>query len=138
MGEFTVVLPILAPIYSCVYRSPLRCTFAILCLCIVLDCLSQYSTEGKVKEPNLLADAGRDIISAVTSYARHDMGGALRSAMDLVKTASGSANAQKAEQISKATRTSPADVVRNQVDCLLSMFFFKKLDNIFLDFLEWL
>ena len=42
-----------------------------------------------MKEPNLAAEAGRDILSDVTSYARGDMGGVLRSAMDLVKTASG-------------------------------------------------
>ena len=75
----------------------------------------KYSTEGKVKEPNLAAEAGQNVLSAVTSYARGDMGGVLRSAMGLVKTATGSANAQKAEQISKATRTSPADVVRDHV-----------------------
>jgi hypothetical protein len=40
------------------------------------------------------------------------MGGVLRSAMGLVKTATGGANSQKAEQVAKATRTSPADVVR--------------------------
>ena len=40
------------------------------------------------------------------------MSGVLRSAMGLVKTATGGANSQKAEQVSKATRTSSADVVR--------------------------
>ena len=40
------------------------------------------------------------------------MGGVLRSAMGLVKTATGSASTQKAEQVAKTTRTSPADVVR--------------------------
>jgi hypothetical protein len=40
------------------------------------------------------------------------MGGAMRSAMGLVKAATGSANAQKAEEISKATRTSSAADVR--------------------------
>ena len=74
----------------------------------------QYSTEGKLKEPNLAAEAGRDVMSAVTSYARGDMGSVLSSAMSLVKTATGSAHAQKAEQITKATRTSPADVVSKQ------------------------
>lgn len=38
------------------------------------------------------------------------MGGVFKSAMGLVKTATG--NTQKAEKITKATRTSPADVVR--------------------------
>ena len=73
----------------------------------------QYSTEGKIKEPNLVAEAGRGVLEAVTSYARGDMSGVLRSAMGLVKTATGGASSQKAEQVAKATRTSPADVVRS-------------------------
>jgi len=68
-----------------------------------------YSTEGKLKEPNLAAEAGQGLLSAVTSYARGDMGGVFKSAMSLVKTATGSSS--KADKISKATRTSPADVV---------------------------
>jgi len=76
-----------------------------------LDLPYVYSTEGKIKEPNLAAEAGRDILTAVTSYARGDMGGVLRSAMDLVKTAAGGTNTQKAEQISRTTKTSPADVI---------------------------
>jgi metacaspase-1 len=89
--------------------------YTISLCCIVLDCHSppQYSTDGKIKEPNLAAEAGRGVLEAVTSYARGDMGGVLRSAMGLVKTATGSAHSQKAEQVTKATRTSPADVVSN-------------------------
>lgn len=34
-----------------------------------------YSTEGKIKEPNLAAEAGQGLLSAVTSYARGDMVG---------------------------------------------------------------
>ncbi|PPR02667.1 hypothetical protein CVT24_002150 [Panaeolus cyanescens] len=74
-----------------------------------LDLPYIYSTEGKIKEPNLAAEAGQGLLSAVTSYARGDMGGVFKSAMGLVKTATGST--QKAEKISKATRTSPADVI---------------------------
>ena len=69
----------------------------------------QYSTEGKVKEPNLALEAGQGLLSAVTSYARGDMGGVFKSAMGLVKTATG--NTQKAEQYARATRTSAADCV---------------------------
>lgn len=32
-----------------------------------------YSTEGKIKEPNLAAEAGQGLLSAVSSYARGDM-----------------------------------------------------------------
>lgn len=74
-----------------------------------LDLPYIYSTEGKVKEPNLAAEAGQGLLSAVTSYAKGDMGGVFKSAMGLVKTATG--NTQKAEKYAKATRTSPADVI---------------------------
>lgn len=74
------------------------------------DTSSQYSTEGKIKEPNLAAEAGQGLLQAVTSYARGDMGGVFKSAMGLVKTASGST--QKAENYARATKTSPADAVR--------------------------
>ncbi|KAF8806293.1 hypothetical protein BYT27DRAFT_7191621 [Phlegmacium glaucopus] len=74
-----------------------------------LDLPYVYSTEGKIKEPNLAAEAGQGMLAAVTSYARGDMGGVLQSAMGLVKVATG--NAQKADKLAKATRTSPADVI---------------------------
>ena len=45
----------------------------------------------------------------MTAYARGDVGGALQSAMGLVKTATG--GSAKANEFSKATKTSPADVV---------------------------
>ncbi|TFK27140.1 metacaspase [Coprinopsis marcescibilis] len=74
-----------------------------------LDLPYIYSTEGKVKEPNLAAEAGQGLMSAVGAYARGDMGGVFKSAMGIVKTATGST--QKADKISKDTRTSPADVI---------------------------
>ncbi|KAJ6619790.1 peptidase C14, caspase domain-containing protein [Mycena sp. CBHHK59/15] len=74
-----------------------------------LDLPYIYSTEGKVKEPNLAAEAGAGLKTALTSYARGDMGGVFKSAMGLVKTATG--GGQKAEQYARATRTSPADVI---------------------------
>jgi hypothetical protein len=55
------------------------------------------------------------------------MGGVLRSAMGLVKTATGGASTQKAEQVTKATRTSPADVVR----VIKNWAFFKKKLSLF-------
>ncbi|KAF9450916.1 hypothetical protein P691DRAFT_664412 [Macrolepiota fuliginosa MF-IS2] len=74
-----------------------------------LDLPYIYSTEGKVKEPNLAAEAGQGLLSAVSSYAKGDMGGVFKSAMGLVKVASG--NTAKAEKYAKATRTSPADAI---------------------------
>jgi hypothetical protein len=74
-----------------------------------LDLPYVYSTEGKVKEPNLAAEAGQGLLSAVSSYSRGDMGGVLSSAMGLLKTATGTS--QKAEKKARATKTSPADVI---------------------------
>ncbi|KAF9267795.1 hypothetical protein L218DRAFT_954986 [Marasmius fiardii PR-910] len=68
-----------------------------------------YSTEGKVKEPNLAAEAGQGLLSAVTSYARGDMGGVMSSAMGLFKTATG--QNQKAQKRARETKTSPADCI---------------------------
>lgn len=68
-----------------------------------------YSTEGKIKEPNLAAEAGQGLLSAVSSYARGDMGGVFKSAMGIVKVASG--NNKKAEEYTRRTKTSPADAV---------------------------
>lgn len=74
-----------------------------------LDLPYIYSTEGKLKEPNLAAEAGSGLKTAFTSYAKGDMGGVLKSAMGLVKTATG--GQQKADKVARATRTSPADVI---------------------------
>ena len=69
----------------------------------------QYSTEGKVKEPNLAMEAGQGIFGAVSSYARGDMGGVFQSVSGLVKTAT---SGKSAQQRARQTKTSPADVVR--------------------------
>lgn len=71
--------------------------------------LLQYSTEGKIKEPNLAAEAGQGLMSAVSSYARGDMGGVFSSVSGLFKVATG--NQKSAEAQSRRTKTSPADVV---------------------------
>lgn len=56
----------------------------------------------------------------------------MRSAMGIVKTFGG--NNSKAEQISKATRTSPADAVSQGMNVRLD----QAEKRICLDFLEWL
>ncbi|KAM5530406.1 hypothetical protein V8D89_015917 [Ganoderma adspersum] len=75
----------------------------------VLDLPYIYSTEGKIKEPNLAAEAGQGVLSAVTSYARGDMGGVFSSVSGLLKTATG--GTQRAERRTRETKTSPADVI---------------------------
>ena len=68
-----------------------------------------YTTEGKVKEPRLAADIGQGLMGMVSSYAKKDMGGMLKGGMGILRAAGG--GAQKADQFTKKTRTSPADVV---------------------------
>lgn len=79
----------------------------------------------------MAAEAGQGLLSAVTSYARGDMvndvyvsslicalltvvvqGGVFSSVSGILKTATG--GGQRAEKKSRATRTSPADVVRRR------------------------
>ena len=74
---------------------------------------SQYSTEGKVKEPNLVLEAGQGLLSAANSYARGDIGGVMQSVTGFVRTAT---TGRSAQERARQTRTSPADVVRT---CLI-------------------
>ncbi|KAJ7756475.1 peptidase C14, caspase domain-containing protein [Mycena maculata] len=74
-----------------------------------LDLPYTYSTEGKIKEPNLAAEAGSGLMTAVSSYARGDMSGVMKSAMGIMKAATG--GQKKAEDYARATRTSPADAI---------------------------
>ncbi|CAE6443405.1 unnamed protein product [Rhizoctonia solani] len=74
-----------------------------------LDLPYIYSTEGKIKEPNLLAEAGQGLLAAGMSYARGDMGGVFKGIGGLLKTATG--GQKKAEEYARQTRTSPADVI---------------------------
>lgn len=73
---------------------------------------SQYSTEGKVKEPNLAMEAGQGVLGAASSYARGDMGGVMQSVTGFVRTAT---TGRSAQTKSFATKTSPADVVRTRL-----------------------
>ncbi|KDR84061.1 hypothetical protein GALMADRAFT_236691 [Galerina marginata CBS 339.88] len=77
----------------------------------VLDLPYIYSTEGKLKEPNLAIEAGKGLLTAFKSYQKGDKGGAFRSAMGVIKQASGAGDSQKADKLAKATRTSSADVI---------------------------
>lgn len=75
-----------------------------------------------MKEPNLALEAGQGLMSAVTSYARHDMGGVFRSVAGVVKSAT---TGKGAEQRARQTKTSPADVV-----CMTSCCFFQLLSHV--------
>ncbi|GAA5918649.1 hypothetical protein JCM1841_002292 [Sporobolomyces salmonicolor] len=74
-----------------------------------LDLPYMYSTQGKIKEPNMLADAGSGALSAITSYARGDLGGVFKAVTGVGQKLMGGSS--KAEQITKQTKTSYADVI---------------------------
>lgn len=74
-----------------------------------LDLPYIYSTEGKIKEPNLLAEAGSGLLGAGMNYLRGDTVGALKGIFNSGKQLMGGNTA--AVQKTRETRTSPADVV---------------------------
>ncbi|GAA5961581.1 hypothetical protein JCM3765_002636 [Sporobolomyces pararoseus] len=73
-----------------------------------LDLPYMYSTQGKLKEPNMLKDAGSGALGAITSYARGDLGGVFKSVTSL---GSRIMNGDKATKMTRATRASNADVI---------------------------
>ena len=68
-----------------------------------------YSTEGKIKEPNVAAEIGQGLMGMASSYAKKDMGGLIKGGLGLLRAAGG--GSQKAEEDTRQTKTSPADVV---------------------------
>ncbi|PWN42937.1 peptidase C14 [Ceraceosorus guamensis] len=73
-----------------------------------LDLPYVYSTSGNIKEPNVAMDVGKGILNAGMSYARGDLGGMVKGLFSTFKGASGSS---EAEEITKQTRSSGADVI---------------------------
>jgi len=74
-----------------------------------LDLPYMYSTEGKIKEPNLAAEIGQGLMGMVSSYAKKDMGGLLKGGLGILRAAGG--GSQKADEYTKKTKTSAADVI---------------------------
>lgn len=74
-----------------------------------LDLPYIYSTEGKIKEPNLLAEAGSSLLDVAKSYSKKDMGGVFKGITGFAKAVSGSQS--RADERTRKTRTSPADVI---------------------------
>ena len=64
---------------------------------------------GKIKEPNLLKDAGGATLLAVTKYAKGDLGGAVSSIFGLGKKIMGGQSG--ADEKTKMQNTSAADVI---------------------------
>ncbi|KAK9329806.1 caspase domain-containing protein [Lipomyces starkeyi] len=75
-----------------------------------LDLPYIYSTHGVLKEPNLAKEAGMGLLSAFNAYSRGDLGGAISSITTVFKQATAGGGSQAAE-VTKRTKTSPADVI---------------------------
>ncbi|KAJ9226710.1 hypothetical protein DTO027B5_1954 [Paecilomyces variotii] len=73
-----------------------------------LDLPFIYSTQGVLKEPNLAKEAAQDLISALASYEKGDIGGMATTAIGFFKKAAIGTSARERCMI---TKTSPADVV---------------------------
>ncbi|KAK1924591.1 peptidase C14, caspase domain-containing protein [Papiliotrema laurentii] len=75
----------------------------------VMDLPYVYSTEGKIKEPNLLEGAQDDIMAAGLSAIRGDSGGFFKGMMNVAK---GAFDVKKADAKGRKNNTSPADVIQ--------------------------
>lgn len=74
----------------------------------VLDLPYLYSTKGALKEPNLLKDTGKNVLSALSSYSQGDIGGLMSSVTTGIdRIVRGNKSTEKTKQL----KTSPADVV---------------------------
>lgn len=73
-----------------------------------LDLPYVYTTSGNIKEPNVFADVGKGIVGAALNYARGDVMGMAKGLFSTFNTAK---NTNSAEEITKRTRSSGADVV---------------------------
>ncbi|GAC96832.1 hypothetical protein PHSY_004416 [Pseudozyma hubeiensis SY62] len=73
-----------------------------------LDLPYVYTTSGNVKEPNVIAGVGKGLMGAAMNYARGDVMGMAKGLFSTFTTAK---NTNGAEEITKQTRSSGADVV---------------------------
>jgi len=73
-----------------------------------LDLPYTYSTEGKIKEPNLLAEAGQGLLTTGMDYFKGNKKAAIRDLVNVVKT---TVQKNSAVSNSRQTRTSPADAI---------------------------
>ncbi|KAL7422080.1 Ca(2+)-dependent cysteine protease [Cryptotrichosporon argae] len=75
----------------------------------VLDLPYLYTTDGKIKEPDLFAEAQAGLLSAGRDAIRGDSGGVLSG---LLAAAKGAWGAEKAAETTRRTKTAPADVIQ--------------------------
>ncbi|WWC61496.1 uncharacterized protein I303_104080 [Kwoniella dejecticola CBS 10117] len=75
----------------------------------VMDLPYVYSTEGKIKEPNLLVEAKEGLLGAGMDVLRGDTGGIMSNLFGAAKNVF---EAKKADEKTKKTKTSPADIIQ--------------------------
>ncbi|WVQ71366.1 hypothetical protein IAR50_000895 [Cryptococcus sp. DSM 104548] len=96
----------------CVQPLPAGCRLtAIFDSChsaTVMDLPYVYDTEGNIKEPDLLEEASEGLLGAGMDILRGEPGGIMKSLFGAAKSAFA---ANKADEQTKKTKTSPADVV---------------------------
>jgi len=73
-----------------------------------LDLPYIYSTQGLLKEPDLVKEAGQGLLGVVSAYARGDLSGMVSTAVGFAKKV---AKGDSAHEKTIQTKTSPADVV---------------------------
>ncbi|EPS39180.1 hypothetical protein H072_7073 [Dactylellina haptotyla CBS 200.50] len=74
-----------------------------------LDLPYLYSTKGVLKEPNLAKEAASGLLGALAAYGKKDMMGVASSLGGFLKKAT---TGSSANDVSKRTKTSPADVIQ--------------------------
>ncbi|KAF3911880.1 Metacaspase-1A [Arthrobotrys entomopaga] len=74
-----------------------------------LDLPYLYSTKGVLKEPNLAKEAASGLLGALSAYGKKDMMGVASSLGGFLKKAT---SGNSAHEVSKRTKTSPADVIQ--------------------------
>ncbi|KAL6452960.1 MCA1 Metacaspase-1 [Candida maltosa Xu316] len=77
----------------------------------VLDLPYMYSTKGVLKEPNVYKEAGSGLLEGAMAYATGNKSAMFSSLGGVVKSFMNQGRAEKANEYTKQTNTSPADVI---------------------------
>ncbi|KAK6455679.1 putative cysteine protease [Scheffersomyces xylosifermentans] len=77
----------------------------------VLDLPYMYSTKGVIKEPNLLEEAGSGLLETFKAYSQGNQKAVLSGIMGVAKSFINKDKMEKANEQTKQTKTSPADVI---------------------------
>ncbi|KAI5952568.1 casA [Candida jiufengensis] len=76
-----------------------------------LDLPYMYSTKGVLKEPNVYAETGQDLLKAGMGYLTGNNRNMMSGLSSAFKSVMNQGKASKAEQVSKQTKTAPCDAI---------------------------